>query len=216
MRCVRPKATAPSASNDRRQPHATRASTPAAARARWRLLNTVRGHAAKRRLGCALHVVECQAGEPSQPAADFDAPSSAGCCAKAGDGRQHNDRQRRSRRAPRTGHAALIMATPRSATAPLSPPRGTTTSRSKYLVRKFRSTGSDESKKLSMSASSSGSTRRTCGPGRSPAIENCPSRVNVKLPTSSPVARIERHDVRAEHAATVLRHASRNAAGRRR
>src|SRR4051812_3206673 len=46
-----------------------------------------------------------------------------------------------------------------SAISPLSPPFGTTTTRAKNITRKSRSTGTVPSKKLSTSASSSGSTR---------------------------------------------------------
>ena len=50
------------------------------------------------------------------------------------------------------------------------------------------STVCELSKKLSTSASSSGSTRTTCGPGERPPIENCPCAFSVKLPTIAPVA----------------------------
>jgi hypothetical protein len=46
----------------------------------------------------------------------------------------------------------------------------------------------DASKKLSTSASSSGSTRRIRGPGGIAPIENCPCALSVKLPTTVRVA----------------------------
>src|SRR5262249_2860641 len=71
------------------------------------------------------------------------------------------------------------------ATSPLSPPRGTTTTPFTNATRKLMSTFLDGSKKPSISASSSGSTRRILGPGGSDEIEKCPCESSVKLPTNS-------------------------------
>src|SRR3954468_8973947 len=94
--------------------------------------------------------------------------------------RKAQDDERRGRDAsadpPHFGTTAIV-------TSPLSPPRGTTTIRSENATRKLMSTVREASKKLSISASSSGSTRRIRGPGGIAPIENCPCALSVKLPT---------------------------------
>src|SRR5262245_35840458 len=66
------------------------------------------------------------------------------------------------------------------------PARGATTIRCAYVTLKSVSTG--PGKKLSGSASSSGSTLRMYGPGGRRAITNSPAGVSVKLPISTPVS----------------------------
>ena len=95
------------------------------------------------------------------------------------------DRRRPATRAhqrERTSGSRIISARTAIVTAPLSPPRGHDDQPIVDTPRgNSRSTGSATSKKLSISASSIGSTRMTCGPGCSPAIENCPSRVEREV-----------------------------------
>ena len=65
-----------------------------------------------------------------------------------------------------------------------------------------------------MSASSSGSTRTTCGPGSSPATTNVPSSDSAEPGNQLSRGRVEREDVRADDASAVLRDSAGDAAGR--
>ena len=64
------------------------------------------------------------------------------------------------------------------ATSVVAPPGCTTTTFEANATVKLTSTRAG-ARKLSTSASSSGSTRRTCGPADSPAIANVPSAASV-------------------------------------
>ncbi len=96
--------------------------------------------------------------------------------------------------------------------APLSPPRGTPTSLSKKAARKSMSVGGSDSKKLSTSASSSGSTRTMYRPARQARDRKPALGVEREVPDQRASGGIEGDDVRAEHALAVLGDAARDAA----
>src|SRR5262245_20360919 len=124
---------------------------------------------------------EIRRAQPLDASADVN-PAGRHCALRR---RVDGERQQRGRNENR--RAAHLLTTANSI-APESPPCGTTTSRLYNRTRKFTSIVRDGSKKLSVSASSRGSTRMTLGPGDNPPIENSPLEVSVNPATILRVA----------------------------
>ena len=107
--------------------------------------------------------------------------------------------------------ARLIAAVTSMATSVVAPPGCTTTTFEANATVKLTSTRAG-ARKLSTSASSSGSTRRTCGPADSPAIANEPSAVERVAGDDLLRLEIEGDDVGAVDALAALGHAALDAA----